>query len=156
MTSYMLDTNLFNYVLDGKLSVQPLRGRHLVVTHIQHDELSAAKGHRADDLREVIKAIAPEQIATELAVWDVSAWDQSKYSAEDGVLEKMLARLRELDAASGKRSRNPFNQDRDALIAETTVKNSLTLISGDANLRQVTMEFGGSAIDFADLATLAP
>jgi predicted nucleic acid-binding protein len=37
----------------------------------------------------------------------------------------------------------------DVVIAETAIKNSATLVSRDANLRQVVSEFGGRAIDLS-------
>jgi hypothetical protein len=40
-----------------------------------------------------------------------------------------------------------MNQLCDILIAETAIRNQLILVSGDANLRTVTIEFGGRAID---------
>jgi predicted nuclease of predicted toxin-antitoxin system len=56
----------------------------------------------------------------------------------------MLARLEEPDKANEKRRRN---QRRDILIAETAIRSELILISGDANLRTMAIEFGGRAID---------
>jgi len=37
---YLLDTNVFNDVLDGKISLSKLAGRRVFATHIQHDELN--------------------------------------------------------------------------------------------------------------------
>ena len=119
MTSYMLDTNLFNDALDGKISVGEFSTLHLLVTHIQRDELSATKNAaRAAELYKVFDEIRPDQILTRSAVWDVSRFDQASYSSADGVLEKMLERLRELDAMAGKKARDPANQHRDVLIAD--------------------------------------
>ncbi len=54
----------------------------------------------------------------------------------------MLSRLRELDA----KNKNPLNQVRDVLIAETAIKNKAILVSHDDNLRKIVFEFGGRAI----------
>ena len=75
---------------------------------------------------------------------------------EDGVFDRMLVRLKALDTASGKKPRYPANQLRDILIAETAVKNGLTLVSDDVNLRCVTTEFGGNAITLTELRARIP
>jgi hypothetical protein len=151
---YLLDSNLFNHVLDEGIPVEEFRNITLIVTHVQLDELSATQVKnpaRATALLALFEQMGPDQTPTRSAVWDVSAWDQAAWSDEDGVFERMLVRLKALDAASRKRTRNPSNQQRDILIAETAVKNGLTLVSGDANLRRVTIEFGGSAINLTEL-----
>lgn len=63
----------------------------------------------------------------------------------------MLKRLCELDAATKKKHRDPYNPSRDVLIAETAIKEGLTLVSGDGNLRQVVSEFGGCAVSLEEL-----
>jgi hypothetical protein len=61
----------------------------------------------------------------------------------------MLASLEARDKTSAKRR---LNRLCDILIAETAIKNGLILVSGDANLRAVTIEFGGRAIERAQLS----
>jgi hypothetical protein len=144
---YMLDTTVFNAVVKARLPLSALAGRRLFATHVQLDELenTSCEQLRAR-LRAAFEEIAAERLPTESAVWDVSKWDQAKWPAEDGNFEKMLARLEELDG----KKRHP-NQLRDILIAETAIKNSLTLVSGDPNLRTVTTEFGGRVIEMGSL-----
>jgi len=139
----MLDTTEFNAVAKGQVSVSAYAGRRLFATHAQLDELdnTASEQLRAQ-LRAAFEEIAAENLPTESAVWDVSKSDQAKWPAEDGIFERMLARLQELD----RRTRQP-NQILDILLAETAIKNELTLVSGDRNLRCVTKEFGGRAIE---------
>ena len=55
----------------------------------------------------------------------------------------MRTRLEALD----KPRKSRMNQACDILIAETAISNNLTLVSNDANLRTLTIEFGGHAID---------
>ena len=146
MSAYMLDTNVFNNVLDGKIPVEEFRGLRVLATHVQCDELNetAVKDPtRAVALLNVFNQIEPDVKSTSSAIWDVSKSDQSSWSNEDGILKSMLDRLRELDAATGKKHRDARNPRRDALIAETAIKNKAILISGDQNLRRVVEEFGG-------------
>jgi predicted nucleic acid-binding protein len=151
MTAYMLDTNVFNELLDGHVSIDAFRVRRLVATHVQLDELRATKNSkRAADLLSTFKEIAPRMGSTASAVWDVSNSDQSTWSAEDSVFENMLARLHQLNADSCKTHRDPKNPTRDVLIAHTAININATLISDDAQLRELVSEFGGRAISVRD------
>jgi type I restriction enzyme S subunit len=61
--------------------------------------------------------------------------------------DEMLRRLKELDEKVGKKK--PLeNQARDVLIALTSIKNCLILVTDDKNLKKVTEEFNGQAITF--------
>lgn len=72
-----------------------------------------------------------------------AGFDEACWNDASGNYEKMLDRLRELDA----KRKDQRGQMRDILIAETAIKNRATLVSDDGNLRQVVSEFGGRAID---------
>jgi hypothetical protein len=80
-------------------------------------------------------------LPTETALRDISKWDEAKWTAEDELFDGMLTRLIELDGKD-----RGDNQRRDILIAETATKNGLILLSADRNLRMVTTEFGGRAM----------
>jgi len=147
---YMLDTNVFNAVLKEQLSIENFKGIPLFATHIQADELRATRTRAiADQLLLVFQVIAPNNTPTRSAVWDVSAWGEACWSDDDGLFEKMLSRLQVLDKAAKKRS-SPRNQRCDILIAETAVKDNLTLVTDDQNLRCVAEEFGGEAMTLAN------
>ena len=149
---YLLDTNVFNAALDDEISLEEFRGLNLFMTHVQADELRNNKNsERAKKLLTVLQEIGPNPIQTRSAVYGVSRYGEARFSDEDGILEKMLARLNELDDEQRKKSRGWANQPRDVLIAETAVKDGLMLVTDDANLRRVTTEFGGSAITIAEL-----
>jgi predicted nucleic acid-binding protein len=146
MTAYMLDTNVFNKVLDGEVSAEAFRDLRLVATHVQWDELKATErkdATRAAKLLSIFEKIDPEMESTASAFYDVSNWDQSTYSGEDDVVRAMLARLQQLNADAGKTHRDPKNPIRDVLIAHTAIKIGATLISYDPQLRQLVSEFGG-------------
>jgi hypothetical protein len=63
----------------------------------------------------------------------------------------MLDRLTQLDAAAGKKHRDPKNPIRDVLIGHTAININATLISADKQLRQLVSEFGGRAISPSQL-----
>jgi hypothetical protein len=115
MTAYVLDTNVFDRLAGGQVSFDAFCGRHLVATHIQLDELEAAKEKhpvRAAELLRTFKKIDPTMDRTASAFWDVSKSDQSSWSAEDGVEQQMVNRLEQLNANAGKKHRDPKNPRR--------------------------------------------
>jgi predicted nucleic acid-binding protein len=144
--TYMLDTNVFNAVLDGKVLLASLVGRRLLVTGVQADELRATgKPERRAALLAVYEEIHPTTLPASSFAFGIegAGFDQAYWNDGGGNFEKMLARLRQLDP----KNKNTPNQLRDILIAETAIKNGATLVSGDSNLRQVVSEFGGNALD---------
>lgn len=143
--AYMLDTTLFNHVLDGKISPSSLEGRRLLATGIQRDELAQTRDNtRRTKLLAMFQAVNPEVVPASSFAFDIegAGFDQACWNDGSGCYDKMLARLQQLDP----RSKNAANQKRDILIAETAIKSGVTLVSGDANLRRVVTEFGGCAI----------
>jgi hypothetical protein len=94
----MLDTNVFNDVVDGKIPVEKFRGARVFATHVQMDELQQAKSERAAELLNVFEKIGPQCIATSSATRDVSKWDESGWTPEDGQYKNISRRLRELAA----------------------------------------------------------
>jgi hypothetical protein len=114
------------------------------------DELRATKNAaRAAALLSIFKKIDPRMDSTASAFPDVSNWDQSSWS-DDGVAERMLARLHQLNAHASKTHRDPKNPIRDVLIAHTAINVNATLISDDPQLRQLVAECGGRAISVRD------
>ena len=146
----MLDTVIFNRVLDGVLSVTTLGQCRLMATHVQHAELSETpEPGRRDELLKTFEVVSAEVGPVETAVWDVVGWDQAKWSAEDGMFEHLFAAVQEEDRKRGKRKRR-INQIRDALIAETAIKNDLLLLTDDVGLLAVMRTFGGDAATLAE------
>jgi predicted nucleic acid-binding protein len=132
---YVVDTNILNRLLDGKLRREDLPAP-LVATHLQSDEINETsdkkrRGHLAITLATSIA----EWLPTETTICDVSRFDLSKLG--DGVLyEKILAAL---DARNGGRASNMS----DALTAEVAIANGYTLVTADGDLADVTRELGG-------------
>lgn len=144
--SYMLDTNVFNAVLDGRVLPASFVGRRLLVTGVQAAELHATeKPERRAALLAAYEEIRPTSLPASSFAFDIegAGFDQAYWNDGSGKFEKMLARLRQLDP----KNKSAPNQVRDILIAETAIKNRATLVSGDSNLRQIISEFGGNVID---------
>jgi hypothetical protein len=145
LNGYMLDTTEFNAVVKGELPISAVSGQRLFATHIQLDEINKTPcGQTRAQLRAAFKEVAPENLPTESFVLGVSRCGGAKLSAEFSAFKEMLARHKALDRAGKNRL---MNQTCDILIAETAIRNGLTLVSGDTNLRTVTVAFGGHAID---------
>lgn len=140
MNGYTPDTNVLNGAADGRSQLPDLQSEvHYYATHIQVDELSATKDEtRRTSLLQEFLTIDPIRLPTESFVYDVSRWDLAKWG--DGILFPQIRAL--LDARNHAKSSNI----QDALIAETAIKNSLTLVSEDADLRLVVHHLGGSAV----------
>ncbi len=62
-SAYMLDTNVFNHLLDGKVDITCLKGRRLIATHIQRDEISNTENEvRRADLLSIFEFLTEEQV----------------------------------------------------------------------------------------------
>jgi restriction endonuclease S subunit len=151
---FMFDTNVFNAILNEHIDLERLpRNLKYYVTHIQYDEICSTQSEaRKGELLKIIEKVPSEVIATEGAVYGVSKYGMAKYMSETDAkqYDEMLRRLKELDEKAGKRK--PLeNQARDVLIALTSIKNCLILVTEDKNLKRVTEEFNGQAITFEQL-----
>ncbi len=140
--AYVVDTNIFNKLVDGVIAMGdlPLDGQFMA-THVQIDELNNTKdSERRAQLFLKFAEVGPTIAPTESFVWDVSRWDQGKWS--DGVLfEKLKGDLDLLNKAK------PSNS-RDALIAEVAIVNDCTLLTADLDLAEVTKKHGGKVSYF--------
>lgn len=146
LKTYMLDTNVFNDVLDGKIPLASFADCRLFAIGVQADELRANKtSERRAALLAKFEEINPSVLLASSFAFGIegAGWDQACWNDGSGNFEKMLAELRSLDP----KNKDPLNQLRDILIAETAIKNGATLVSGDSNLRKVVLKFGGCAID---------
>ena len=74
--------------------------------------------------------VNPVQQATKSALWDISEWDEAEWSLDDQLLDRLLARIETEDKKS-RRTKARAGQQRDALIAETAIKNGLGSGPGD-------------------------
>lgn len=169
MLKVMFDTNVFNRILDGIVSVEALAGHvEIFATHIQLDELSRTKNQeRRAALGSVFAAVVTEAVPTDSFVLDVSRlgqarlggdrlvptassvygvsrYGQASYSADDNLYAALKARLDSLNRAKP-------NNLQDALIAETSIKAGHLLVTDDADLTVVATEYGGRCVSVSEL-----
>lgn len=138
---YVLDTNIFNKLIDGIISVEQLpNDGEFVASHIQVDEINNTtdKERRARLLLQFTQ-LRPQIMPTESAVWGVSRWNHAKWDvpAYEGLRH-------ELDALNNGKPNNAH----DALIAEVALTNGCTLLTADRHLVEVVKERGGKVVFF--------
>jgi predicted nucleic acid-binding protein len=157
VNGFMLDTNAFDAAAKMKLPANSFAGVAVYSTHVQRDELSATKNEAIKlELLGMYGAVDAEQLATETAVWDDSRWDEARWSWGDGLYERLLTEIIALDASAKKKSAEAMNQSRDARIAETAIRNRLTLVTNDIGLAAATKSCGGRAISLAAFLSSLP
>lgn len=150
--TFMLDTNIFNAVLDGSMSIAPCH--RLLTTGVQAGELKATKdAARREALLRTFIDIDTSTIPASSMAFGVegAGWGEAYWNDGSGNFQKMLGRLNELEPKKDK-----LNPVRDIIIAETAIKNGATLVTNDRSLRQVVLEFGGNAIDLEAFLSLGP
>ena len=139
-TNYMFDTTAFNDVVKGNVPVELLIGQKIYTTHVQWDEINNTKNPELKDaLIEGFIDICPISISTESAAWGVSKWNKAKWTT-DNICKQITSDLNRL-----KRHRN---NKKDTLIAETAIKHEFTLVTNDKDLSAVTLDHGGTCINF--------
>jgi len=150
---FLLDTSIFNKIVDLGVPPSKFEGVSLFVTHLQADELSATSSEirRATLLRALVQ-VAPANLPTKSAAWDVSSWDEAGWGDDDGVYETLLVAIQAGDKTNRK-MKALENQVRDALAAETAIKNQLILVTSDVVLADATLASGGQAISFEEFMT---
>jgi hypothetical protein len=137
---FMLDTNVFNRVVEGKIDAALLKAHRLVATGVQHRELVQTR----DDVKRAALLSLFEDAATVVAnetfVWGVSAWGQDKWGTNpDGMFAAMH---NELELVS-KRAQGCANT-HDVMIAETALRNGRVLVTHDSNLFKIVTKYGGA------------
>jgi predicted nucleic acid-binding protein len=140
--SYVVDTNIFNKLVDGTINVADLPSDGpFVATHVQIDEINNTKdSERRVRLSLVFAEVRPNIVPTESFVVGVSRLGHGKLS--DGVLFKKLKQ--ELDALNKSKSNNV----QDVLITEVAIVNGFTLLTTDRDLAEVVEKQGGKVVHF--------
>ncbi len=150
-SKYILDTNVFNDVVDEVIPLERLKGLTLFVNHIQIDELKLTKNlKRRAILLEMFHIIEPRTVPTRTGVWGVSKWGQAMWSksGQGEFFSRLLNRIKQLDKENNKKSSESSNQTRDALIAETAIKEGFVLVTNDGTLATAAGEYGCQVIDY--------
>lgn len=149
MLAVMFDTNIYNSILDGKVDIGPLVVQiECFVTHVQYDELQNTRNlERKAALLRTFKEINQQDVPTEAGVWDVSRWDDCKWSDKNGLYDTIKRQLDKLNRGKG-------SNIQDALIAETAVKNGFILVTHDADLYSVVTRNNGRCLNLPCLVAL--
>ena len=148
--TYMLDTNVFNHILDEKFDIANLKGLRLKATHIQWDEIGNTKDQgRKDALLSIFEFLTEETTPTTSAVFGISVFGAAcpGSSGADNIFPGMH---QELGALNKKKRSNV----RDILIAETSVRNGWILITSDSDLFLVVTKYGGACANLFTLQTV--
>ena len=135
---YVLDTNIINWLVDGKIkdTILPSDGE-FVATHVQIDEINRTSNEeRRARLFLTLASSLIGLLPTETVVADVSGWSKP---GDGSTYNSIKAGL---DALNGARPSNI----RDALIAEVCIVNSHTLLTADQDLAKVASDHGGIVI----------
>jgi len=138
---YMLDTNVFNRVVEGRFSIDDLpQDGEYFFTHAQMDEINNTPDkykEKRGDLLQVFTEINPHKVPTESMVFGYSRFNEGKLG-DSPVYQKILDFLDD----KKKKDSNIF----DALIGETSVVNKMTLITGDKDLAEIVTSLRGSVV----------
>ena len=142
---YMLDTSLFNKLLDGVFPIDRLpRDASYCITHIQRDELNATpEKPRRFELIALLENMKPASVMTESGVAGLSIVGEFRTS-EAITYEAVLAEMNRLKPKKNHRS--------DALIAETALLSGHILISADRTLCTAMEHLGGKVIQIPNHA----
>jgi len=83
---YVVDTCVFNWLVDGRITKSDLpMGAELIATHIQIDEINkTSDSERRAQLFLMFAKLAPEIQPTTSGIWDVSRWDEFKWDDGSG------------------------------------------------------------------------
>lgn len=143
----MFDTVIFNRIRDGQLPIESIRGRRVFVTPVQREELRATPvTKKPEALLATLQLVNPEYVPATLT-FDITGagFDEGVFGDGGFDFDGMLASLRRRDEKLSK-VKGQLNQVRDILIAESALRITAILVSDDRNLRDVMVEFGGSAM----------
>jgi predicted nucleic acid-binding protein len=133
---YVVDTNIFNRIADGKLTRLDLPvGAELVTTHIQENEIRAtASEARRAALLAAFELHQDVRVPTESMTWgDAADWGNAKWGTA-GFADPIEQALDELNR------KKPGNR-ADSLIAEVAIANDYGLITADQHLAFVARSY---------------
>ena len=165
----MFDTNVFDCILDGGISLESLMTDVVpYATHVQRDEINNIPEHKIER-REALAALfvqvvseAPTDsfavgtsrigeahvggdrvVPTESAAWGVSKWGQAKWTAANNLCVPIRAALDRIKLKP--------NNIKDALIAETAIKRGYILVTEDEDLAMVVKSVGARCLSVSEL-----
>jgi predicted nucleic acid-binding protein len=161
----MFDTNIFDHIIKNEIDVSSLSNKiEVYATELQHRELKAAPDPFSrlvlfSNLTKTVPTesgvigtsaigtakIAGNVVPTESAVFDLSAWGTAKWGDENSPsYQEILEKLNIV--------RKHKNNPKDALIAQTAIRNGYVLFTDDKPLyKVVSNDFQSPVANLDDL-----
>ena len=147
MNGFMFDTNIFNHLLDGGINPETLPNVSIYYTFEQFDELQKTINiDRRDKLLSVFQLCDPSETMVSTFVLGNARLDKTQLG--DGVL---FSEIRKRLDSRKKKDNNLI----DALIAESSYLNGLTLVTDDCCLEAVCFEMGIPVISLHQFLNLS-
>ena len=138
MKRYMVDTNIFSQIAEGKLQVEMLpKDSSLYVTYIQWQEIMATNSiDKRDMILEKYNIISPVMLPTGSFLAGISSAGTAGAGA--GQLQMKVLKL-----LNSKKTRKNNSNVHDSLIGEAAIIHKMILITNDDDLRDVIAQLGG-------------
>ncbi|MDD5701298.1 MAG: hypothetical protein PHU23_04520 [Dehalococcoidales bacterium] len=139
MNGYLLDTNIFNHLVEGKIKLDDLPLDYpIFVTHIQQTEfMQFPHCEKRSQLLKLLKVLPDHQANLQTLLADISCAGDACGNGK--IYDQILLRLNKIE----KRKSNA--NVHDALIGETSIINRLVLITNDKDFAQAVKSLGGYA-----------
>lgn len=141
MKKYMFDTNIFNHIIDNKISIDFSKGRNeYFVTHIQEDEIkNTPSDKRRNELLNIFHSIKQTETLTESSVYGISKYGGGKYGGGE-----IFHKIR--DELNKDKPRRVESNTRDALIAEVCLINNFILVTDEEKLSNIVKRMQGKVV----------
>lgn len=135
MVNYMLDTNVYDYILDNCVDILRIKSKgHLFITDVQISEIRNIKNsERRTSLLNLIESINPSKLIIESGIWiDDLYWDDGQPWID--IINK------DCNSLLGNSQRNkPW---KDALIGEVSKVKDLILVTNDKDFKNRAISIG--------------
>jgi len=174
MHQYMFDTNIFNRILDEGINMSYLPKAQYYITHLQYDEVEKTGDEtRRRDLLGILQTVSNKKYPTKSGVFDVSRFDEAFFSEREesaikpttsavyGISKYGLAKYGSgslyetiLDKLNEVKPKEKENNIKDALIAETSIKNGFFLVTNDDALHKIVRNLGCKVLNWEEFLSI--
>ncbi|NBX76677.1 MAG: PIN domain-containing protein [Proteobacteria bacterium] len=147
LRGWLLDTNVFNHLVDGKIDEAKLLERFSpFVTNVQLEEIrqfepKTPEEHRRKQLLLKMVSKIPDAVLPTLAE-NLNLSNSDLFRSREGSTYSQI--LEALNQINPKRQKS---NERDALIGDTAIRLNLELITNDSDLARIVRDLGGQVLD---------
>lgn len=137
---FVLDTNIFNRLVEGILAITDLPSDGVFcASEVQINEIGKTKDPvKRTQLEDTFQKIGPQISERKTTPWDYGGWGTGQWSLEGKYFNKILSKLQSIH------KKKKFESDvSDALIGEISITENCILISTDKDLIAVVQELDG-------------